>query len=563
MTDILKTAKANLLSLLTDKNKKIIALTGKWGTGKTYLWNQIKQDLEPKNSAIYVSLFGVRTIDELKIRILQSSGSESFKNESAGVVANALVDVMKKFTGFSAKDAAMALLPSRVKNRLIVIDDIERKHKSLDIDEFLGMLDEYSEINEARFLIILNSDELGENWAIWARLHEKVIDAQLVFNPTSFDSFNIAAGSSVSDFLTSARDAIGILDVNNVRVIKRVLEVLEKIADVANSVGYKGVEGWVPSAVLLTVSHYHGIDNPPTFQFITTFSRLGYFAQNKNYSTEEQRWHDLILSLGIEYLDDFESIVQHYLLTGLLDEVGLSELFGRYLARDVREAAHKLQGELFGEFDWDVTITDEIRLSVAKDLIQYPDIFSYQDTAKMLHLLTRLNCNDLVACFVDRWCEHCWDTSRNALEELLSINQFEHPAPREHNSVHPQIIEKIKNLQDAKTVHSLTLLEAFQQFYENPGDLQAEAKLTDSTIDEYKEVLKAINNDRLKDFVLSHLCWLMDDSLSNTYKKAADNFANACLQICDKEDSSGLAKLIVREFQTRKIESRLISSNLQ
>jgi hypothetical protein len=55
----------------------------------------------------------------------------------------------------------------------------------------------------------------------------------------------------------------------------------------------------------------------------------------------------------------------------------------------------------------------------------------------------------------------------------------------------------------------------------------------------------------------------MDDSLSNTYKKAADNFANACLQICDKEDSSGLAKLIVREFQTRKIESRLISSNLQ
>ncbi len=44
MTQTFKRVKDSLVALLQDQDNKVIALTGKWGTGKTYLWQSMATD---------------------------------------------------------------------------------------------------------------------------------------------------------------------------------------------------------------------------------------------------------------------------------------------------------------------------------------------------------------------------------------------------------------------------------------------------------------------------------------------------------------------------------------
>ena len=66
--------KKNLLQALDDRANRTIALSGKWGTGKTHLWKQVR--IESSDPAIKlaasVSLFGVSSLNDLKMRVAQT-----------------------------------------------------------------------------------------------------------------------------------------------------------------------------------------------------------------------------------------------------------------------------------------------------------------------------------------------------------------------------------------------------------------------------------------------------------------------------------------------------------
>lgn len=67
--------KTHLVQLLADLDSKVIALWGKWGAGKSHLWREVKNASrgEQVKSALYVSLFGLTSIDQVKLKIVQSS----------------------------------------------------------------------------------------------------------------------------------------------------------------------------------------------------------------------------------------------------------------------------------------------------------------------------------------------------------------------------------------------------------------------------------------------------------------------------------------------------------
>lgn len=54
--------KQNLLQALGDPANHVIALSGKWGTGKTHLWKQVREESSTQaiETAASVSLFGVK-----------------------------------------------------------------------------------------------------------------------------------------------------------------------------------------------------------------------------------------------------------------------------------------------------------------------------------------------------------------------------------------------------------------------------------------------------------------------------------------------------------------------
>lgn len=71
----LKSTKDQLIQLLADEDNKVIALSGKWGTGKSFMWDQVKKTSENERvkGALYASLFGVSSVDQIKLKLIQSS----------------------------------------------------------------------------------------------------------------------------------------------------------------------------------------------------------------------------------------------------------------------------------------------------------------------------------------------------------------------------------------------------------------------------------------------------------------------------------------------------------
>ena len=65
------------MRLLADPDSRVIALSGKWGTGKSHLWHEVQaaSSDEAVKGALYVSLFGLSDTDQLKKKLLGFSGA--------------------------------------------------------------------------------------------------------------------------------------------------------------------------------------------------------------------------------------------------------------------------------------------------------------------------------------------------------------------------------------------------------------------------------------------------------------------------------------------------------
>lgn len=139
--------KEQLIKLLGQADNSVIALSGKWGTGKTHLWNEVKSSSndDKVKKALYVSLFGLSSIDQVKRKLIETAipGVESHGGMFDGLKNLLRLGVKVGSEHYKAlaaiNDLNMLLMaPVVLSNGVIVIDDIERKHEKLGIDEVLG-----------------------------------------------------------------------------------------------------------------------------------------------------------------------------------------------------------------------------------------------------------------------------------------------------------------------------------------------------------------------------------------------------------------------------------------
>lgn len=559
MSQTFARVKESLVELLQDNDQKVIALTGKWGTGKTFLWESVKTDQFGKKKAseqpIYVSLFGVRTINDLKLRILQNtylkdaSAVQKMMKTGGGIIA----DAINKFAGLSAEKAAMIWLPQLTKGRLIVIDDIERKHKTLDIDEFLGLLDEYSETHDTRFLILLNSDKLLENTGMWATLHEKVIDAEVVLAPSVAESFEIAAKDNTDTYLSEARKAIAILNISNIRVIKRILKAMKRIADATESVTGVAPERWVPSTALLTACHYRAVENAPSFEYIKSFNQYRHmFDDNKGSKRDanELKWDSLLNKLGISFADDYEEIMQYFLQSGLLDIVRLKELFERYKMEDNNSAANAKQHEFFEAFWWDAHRSEGDLMTMARELLPSINKMGSDAITDIVSAVEQLDVS-LAKQFLDAWLLSVEIRPEyQKMEERIFDTSF--------RKYHPEVIAKMNALRDAQHP-PLTVIETVERIISNSGWGEREKiSLCNSNVQIYKDALHQLTGKQLRLFLSLHLEWARRDApYDENFKIGTDNFLAACSNIYSADPNSRLSKIVYRTFDANGLAENL------
>jgi hypothetical protein len=564
----LKNTKEQLILLLSKADSNVIALSGKWGTGKTHLWNEVKDGSsdEKIKKALYVSLFGLSSVDQIKRKLIEMAipGVESHGGIFDSLKSLFKVGVKAASEHYKALAALndlnlLFMAPAVLRDIVIVIDDIERKHEKLGIDEVLGFIDEYSKQYGSRFVLVLNDDQLsskGDQEKLWATFREKVIDQEIRLSTTSEEVFSIAIDLVPSKYADALKEATVTCGLTNIRIVVKVIRVANQILD-ERDLDDAIQARVIPSIVLFSAIHYRGLEDGPDFKFALNVGNPDWvrYCRDKNEepTTEEKRedgWRRLIQDLGIHGCDEFEKRLVEFLESGLFEAASIEAIIEQYVAEkdalQAREAAQTFLKRVF----WDHRV-DEAQLVA--------EASAFQSVAGLLDpfIATQLNSAleklpggaAIGEAIVEGWIKAFKATRPTTVNDE---NPFNNPL---HSKIQVEFTA-IKASAQANT----TVVDACMDIIENSGwgTLQ-EVAMRQATAADFETAIRNMEDlDKLRHFMGRMIKMrLQKVTYDPHFGGVTERFIEACRTIASDTASPRLAGLVKRLFEGTALASEL------
>ncbi len=216
-----------------------VLINGYWGAGKTFF---IKKFLKNKDDFIYISLYGLSSIDEINTRICEVSLLKMAENKTgkAGVKfaekAFTLVKPISRFFNININAQDLEALCSFTKDKLIIFDDLERN--SMGIRETLGFINRFVEHQGNKVIIVANEDEIRDK-PKYLIAKEKLIGKTLtVFEELDSTILSVIKTSSpriklfIKTHLQTIKTIFNQSQCHNLRILKHILKNLERFCDI-------------------------------------------------------------------------------------------------------------------------------------------------------------------------------------------------------------------------------------------------------------------------------------------------------------------------------------------
>lgn len=237
----IKKIEEKLKKLLVNFNDNgfVSSISGEWGVGKTYFWkNFIKKEKEYTKDHIYISLFGLESIEQIKEAILYEFTTAYDRKQvqkfakSVGKIK--LLDIISVNVG----GLLTYLLNDKIsKILLICFDDIERISYKLPMKEFMGFISELKEEHHCRIILIFNENELDKLSKIENKKHseilslykEKIVDYEFSFLPAFDEIFDVVKQDIKVFDKQFIRDYFKTKDIKNIRVMKQCIRYLNEL----------------------------------------------------------------------------------------------------------------------------------------------------------------------------------------------------------------------------------------------------------------------------------------------------------------------------------------------
>ena len=310
-------AEKELEEFLKSGEAGVFVLKGKWGTGKTYLVQDVvkKRQASGENKKYaYVSLFGVSSVEALTeaifVDMLGSTDDADTSNThlrsteypsltKAFEVKDATKNWFKKnrsdlarfFEGMGSRLGlpsgtisipmellAKAWVSKVIFNSKIVIDDIERKGDGLSIKDLLGFLSQLKEQKSCQIVLIFNEKELGEDaQKEFDKLREKVVDREIELAP-SIDEI-IKLGFKKNNPV--AVEVLRQLEVDNIRAVQKVRKFLDRLESAISHLSPEAQNQVVSSAIRLSWFYFMRDKDGTIWKFIEDFKDYTPYALRK------------------------------------------------------------------------------------------------------------------------------------------------------------------------------------------------------------------------------------------------------------------------------------------
>lgn len=544
--------KDNLIELLADKDNRVIALSGKWGTGKSHLWEEVRKESKDKpiEGAFYISLFGLSDLSQIMQRLMLSIAEKNLVGKQLEVAINGVRKVLNSLSaGFSALDeVALFALPKFLKDKVIVVDDIERKHEKLSIEEILGFIDEYTQRHGARFVLILNSDKLDKREE-WAMLFDKVVDQEIRLNTSAKEAFDIAIKLSPSPYAKQIRVAVEECGLTNIRIIRRVIKATNRILGERADLSDDLLSRLVPSTVLLAGIHYKGIEDGPEFEFILaqgTPSDVN--APSKKDQIDElesnrrSRWKILLHKLGIRFCDDYELLVIEFLQSGLFNTTAITTIINRLAEENDAMKARSDLYEFVFQLEWNHKLDENQLVAKAEEITLRTNFLDAVNVTALVKAIEEMpGGSELATTILENWIVTFKAKNSPDFNASYRGGQIIHPAIQSE-------FDAIENNVQTK----ITVFDACMGIVRNElGRTRHQLALKKATVSDFERTIKSIGIRDLQLFMLNMLHFTLTvepNSRQSYFGCATDRFAQACKKITQDPASGRLAKVITRVF---------------
>lgn len=532
METSIQRTEAALQDALSNPAYRVIALTGRWGTGKTFLWRNLAKKSE---DIIEISAFGAKNIDDINKRLLQASsllGAD--KTATLTQTFKPLADVAQKFTGWNIGDTILLALPSSLKGKTIVIDDVERKNRSFEVGDLLGLVNEYTQKHEARFVLILNTDNL-EDRDLWQSLHEKVIDKEIALNPLPENSFSIATEGCADPFLKIAKEEFITHRIQNIRIIQKTLQAIREIFSRQKPLQESLYERMIPPLVFLGICHFRGFNSKLDLDYVANYV----FKQQK--TADNQEWNGIINNAGIRP-EKLTEIAIDYLKLGVTAHEELALFLKPLRFSTDRYIFNNSIDEFLEDIYWDPTQAPHEVRGFAEFLAPKVYDLEYSQLLTVYNALCQHDYGEVGEELLDLWLKHAKEDAEiyQKLEYLYSQG-----APK-----------KLLDFKDTLTPpleRTATLKEAIENSLLKGQPTQKEINtLLNITTTEYETMLSSLTKDELRRIVEFHFRIGAERDASH-WQSAYRHFILACRNISGTVSGTKLGKILDRELTQRNI----------
>lgn len=337
--------KAVLKEFLCSAETNVLALTGAWGTGKTYAWGEAllahKDNVKFKHYC-YVSLFGINSMAELRMALFTKSVAVATLGQKRDFAAinehwssmakdwlkaqyERFGPMMRSIPhGSSVSLGLEALAPSAVRDTLVCLDDFERQ-TTIKAEDVLGLITELSEERDCKVALIFNAEQLGAKDAYRA-YREKAIDLEVRYAPTVQEAFDLVFEAGFLNRDIVLRHVVD-LGITNVRILRKLQQLIKRIESVIGGMHFNVIEAAIATTVLLCWCAYAPDMSKPKIEEIENWNKsLISFKNEADQDPVVSTWVQRLKAYGFTHVDDLDLAIARVVERGYIEGTGFVEV---------------------------------------------------------------------------------------------------------------------------------------------------------------------------------------------------------------------------------------------
>ena len=323
------------------KNEEIgiaIAITGSWGVGKTFFWNELLKSIREndvnnvlsKRKYAYISLFGVESLSDLKTQIYSNVENHHLPIEIPKwlkSLPSIFKDTRVTQLGINAPIKLIDnLMFNQVKEAVICFDDFERMSNKLDIKDVMGLANQLKLEKNCQIILILDETKTEKkNKEKYAEYKEKLIDETIKI--TSVEPLIRENTKDIDDSLVDLMVKFADeLEIHNFRFFQKVIKLYKKFRQQLP----ERVADSTKEIILVRILQGYFIEEfGISYEFDWEDVKITIKDKQKNWSEQKVKTYDSLFSINSyflrsdEWLNEFKKWFNQ---VGMLDFELLNQL---------------------------------------------------------------------------------------------------------------------------------------------------------------------------------------------------------------------------------------------